>query len=272
MIVRRVTTAQGPQLYLIRQLDHAALAGEFARRWGRPPFAPPAPGPSVILAAARHDEGWRDPDSLPLYDEAAQGPAHFRTLDVRQHIPFYREGIHRIVAMDPYAGLLVSMHGAGIYQGRYGAGPIRMTTQTPDVRPVMEAFVDEQEVLQTALRRRLWAGQGRRREFEAAVWFHYELLQVWDLLSLFVCLDRDRTPRQRIAPVPTAVHGADAALDVAVSGDDVLVRPWPFTLDALDAAVPATPIPDRRYERFEDLRQTVAGAREVMLPCRLLPA
>lgn len=272
MIVRRTETAgRGGTLYLIRQLDHSALSGEFARRWGHPPFAPPSPLDAVVLAASRHDEGWRDQDSQPLYDDRAKAPAHFRDLDVRRHIPFYRDGIRRIVEMDPYAGLLVSMHGSGIYEGRYGAGPIRMTTQTEDVRAEMDAFVEEQETLQTRLRRRLWGGSGRRRRFEAKVWFHYELLQVWDLLSLFVCIDRDRTPAQRIGPVPTTLDGDDVELEAAASGDVVRLRPWPFTVEALDAGIPARGLPDRSYERQEELRRAMDAAREVTLPCRLVP-
>ncbi|HXF83305.1 MAG TPA: DUF3891 family protein [bacterium] len=272
MIVRRVEhPGRAPQLLLIRQLDHSALSGEFARRWGRPPFVPPEPLESVVLAASRHDEGWREADMRPLYDERTKGPASFRGLEVRRHIPFYREGIHRIAALDPYAGLLVSMHGSGIYQGRYGAGPIRMTTQTADVRAEMEAFVEEQEAFQASLKRGLWAAAGRRRTFEAAVWCHYELLQVWDLLSLFVCIDRDRTPVQRIAPAPTRPGGDDLALEVVASGDQVRVRPWPFTVKAIDAAVPARAIPDRPYASEEEVRGAMDAAEELAVPCHLVP-
>jgi len=72
------------------------------------------------------------------------------------------EGIRRIVALDPYAGLLVSMHGSGIYQGRYGAGPIRMTTQTDEVRALMDAFVAEHA-------RNLGVGQPRARTHDGGI-------------------------------------------------------------------------------------------------------
>lgn len=272
MIVRpQQVRGQGRRLILVHQLDHSALSGEFARHWGREPFARSTPLEPVVLASARHDEGWREQDEQPLYDAQAKAPVHFRTLDVRTHIPFYREGIRRIVALDPYAGLLVSMHGSGIYQGRYGAGPIRMTTQTDEVRALMDAFVAEQEALQTNLKRRLWAGSGRRRLFERAVWFHYELLQVWDLLSLFICIDRDQTPTQRIGPVPTTVEGGDVELDLKADGDTVRITPWPFTVATLDAVVPARAIPDRPYESQHELRQILDEAPDASIHCRLLP-
>jgi len=269
MIVRRTETA----LVLVTQLDHAALSGELARRWGAGPFQVPEPQEPVILAAARHDEGWREQDAQPLYDAARRAPAHFRTVDVPTHIPLYRTGIERIVALDPYAGLLVSMHGSGIYQGRYGAGPIRMQTQTDDVRAVMEAFVAEQEALQAQLKRRLWAGAGRRRLFERAVWAHYELLQVWDLLSLFICLDRYEAPVQHIGPAPAAPDGDDVTLRVESPGDGtVRIDPWPFDRPVLEASVPARAIPARPYESRQVLREALEAGEDATIRCRIVPA
>jgi hypothetical protein len=269
MIVRRTETT----LVLVAQLDHSALSGEFARHWGAGSFRAPEPRDSVILAAARHDEGWRDQDVQPLYDAVGQAPSHFRTLNVRMHIPFYRGGIERIVALDPYAGLLVSMHGSGIYQGRYGAGPIRMSTQTDDVRALMEAFVAEQEAVQASLKRQLWSGSGRRRLFERAVWAHYELLQVWDLLSLFICLDRHGpSGMQDIGPAPTAPDGDDVMLHMEAAGEDtVRIAPWPFDRPVIDAAVPARAIPARPYESQRALRDALEVSADATVHCRIVP-
>ncbi len=44
------------QLLLIRQTDHAALAGAFAEHWGNASFAVPAPRDPLIVAAAHHDD------------------------------------------------------------------------------------------------------------------------------------------------------------------------------------------------------------------------
>jgi len=271
MIVR----PQDGELILIKQVDHSLLSGEFARHWGNEMFARAEPFESVVLASARHDEGWREEDDKPLYDAATKRPVHFRTIDVRAHVPLYRQGIERIIALDPYAGLLVSMHGTGIYQGRYGAGPIRMQTQTEDVRPLMEAFVAEQEIRQAGLKRHLWQPPRRRSSFERQVWTHFEWLQVWDLLSLFVCLsDLDRPgAEERLAPVPVAVGGRDVEMEVRAMGERrVTVAPYPFDVPVLDAAVPARAIPDRDYAGQEDLRAAVRQGRDVTIRCRIVPA
>jgi hypothetical protein len=269
MIVR----PQGGELILIKQLDHSALSSEFAQHWGNGQFERPQPLGPVVLASACHDEGWRETDDRPLYDPATKRPVHFRAIDVRAHIPLYRQGIERIIALDPYAGLLVSMHGSGIYQGRYGAGPIRMQTQTEDVRPLMEAFVAEQETRQAELKRRLWQPAQRRSDLERQVWAHYEWLQAWDLLSLFVCLsDLERLgAEERIAPVPVAVGGRDVEIMVRAIGDrTVTVDPYPFDVPALDAAVPGRAIPNRDYASQDDLRAAVRSGRDVTIRCRLV--
>ena len=50
-------------------------------------------------------------------------PLNFLDVGVLAHLAFYRAGIAAITEQDAYAGLLVSMHGAGIYRGRYGLQP-----------------------------------------------------------------------------------------------------------------------------------------------------
>lgn len=270
MIVRK----HAGELLLIKQLDHSALSGEFTRHWGNQVFARPEPMESVALASARHDEGWREGDERPLYDGATKRPIHFRTIDVRPHIPLYRAGIERIIALDAYAGLLVSMHGSGIYQGRYGAGPIRMETQTDEVRPLMASFVAEQEVLQVELKRRLWRSSQRRSEFERHIWTQYEWLQAWDLVSLFVCLrDLDRPgAEERIGPVSPEISGADVEIVVRAIGDrTVTVDPYPFDASTLEVGVPARIIPDRDYTSEDDLTRTVRSAREMVIKCRIAP-
>lgn len=265
MIVR----AHDGQLILIRQLDHSALCGEFARRWGNQQFAPVDPLDAVALAAARHDEGWRDEDEKPLYDDQTRRPTNFRQVEVPLHVPFYAAGIDRIVAMDPYAGLLVSMHGSGIYQRRYGAGPVRMTTIRDDVKEIAEAFVTSQEALQAHLRRRLWDPSRRRSEFERQIWTHYEWLQVWDRLSLFVCTNDLGGPvNERIGPVPLARGGPDAEITVRADHSTVTLDPYPFAESPWSAAVPAQAIPDRDYVGPGDVRRVLQTAADATIRVR----
>ena len=58
-----------------------------------------------------------------MVDARRASRSTFLDVHVPAHLAFYRAGIAAVTDEDAYAGLLVSMHGAGIYRQRYGAGP-----------------------------------------------------------------------------------------------------------------------------------------------------
>ena len=61
-------------------------------------------------------------------------PVSFLDVHVPAHLAFYRAGIAAITDEDPYAGLLVSMHGAGIYRQRYGSDTSLGLTRAPEAQ------------------------------------------------------------------------------------------------------------------------------------------
>ena len=108
-------------------------------------------------------------------------PVAFLDVHVPAHLAFYRAGIAAITDEDAYAGLLVSMHGAGIYRQRYGSDPALALTRAPEVQELVDAFVAEQEA---AIRRRM-AEAGVDDELRLA---DYHRLQWFDRFSLVFCL------------------------------------------------------------------------------------
>lgn len=172
MIVRDA----GESWQVVLQTDHADLSGGFARAWADT-------GPrheSVVLAAERHDDGWAVWEQSPLVD-ADGSPVGFLDVQVPAHLAFYRAGIAAITDEDPYAGLLVSMHGAGIYRQRYGEDPGLRLSHADEVAELVTAFVDEQEAGVTAR----MAAAGVDDELR---WADYRRLQAYDRLSLLFCL------------------------------------------------------------------------------------
>ncbi len=165
MIVRDA----GAVWQVVLQTDHADLSGALARAWA-------GKGPrhdSLVVAAERHDDGWAVWEQAPRVDDTGK-PVNFLDVDVRSHLAFYRACIAAVTEQDAYAGLLVSMHGAGIYRQRYGLDPALGLTRSAEVQDEVDAFVAEQEA-------RLGGDLGRYRA-------DYELLQLYDRLSLFWCL------------------------------------------------------------------------------------
>jgi len=165
MIVRDA----GEAWQVVLQTDHADLSGEFARAWREP-------GPhhaAVVIAAERHDDGWAVWEQAPRVDEGGK-PVNFLEVDVRSHLAFYRAGIAAITEQDPDAGLLVSMHGAGIYRQRYGLDPGLGLARAAEAQDEVDAFVAEQEAK--------FGGEPAERHGD------YELLQLYDRLSLYFCM------------------------------------------------------------------------------------
>ena len=112
MIVRD----RGDSWQVVLQTDHADLSGALARAWaGRD-----GRDDSLVIAAERHDDGWAVWERAPLVEPETGRPINFLDVGVPAHLAFYRACIAAVSEQDPYAGLLVSMHGAGIYRQRYG--------------------------------------------------------------------------------------------------------------------------------------------------------
>jgi hypothetical protein len=157
----------GDAWQVVMQTDHADLSAELARAWATPLT------PSLVVATERHDDGWAVWEQSPRVDGDGK-PVTFLDVDVRSHLAFYRAGIAAIAEEDPDAGLLVSMHGAGIYRQRYGLDPALGFARADEVKDDVEAFVAEQEAK--------FGGEPGER------WGDYELLQLFDRLSLYFCM------------------------------------------------------------------------------------
>ena len=129
---------------LVRQPDHADLSGQLARAWGGELPASSRPA-SLALAATRHDDGWAVYDRRPGWDAERGRPRNFLDVPVLAHLAFYRACIQVVSDEDAYAGALVAMHGAGIYNGRYGTQPGLSLTFAGRGAGAVDAFVAEQE-------------------------------------------------------------------------------------------------------------------------------
>jgi len=105
----------------------------------------------------------------------------FLDVHVPAHLAFYRAGIAAITDEDPYAGLLVSMHGAGIYRQRYGSDPALGLSRAAEVQPLVDAFVEEQESAYPERAAAVGVDEDLR-------WADYHRLQWFDRFSLAFCL------------------------------------------------------------------------------------
>jgi hypothetical protein len=173
MIVRD----RGDSWQVVLQTDHADLSGAFARAWSDRD----ARSDSLVLATERHDDGWAVWEQAPLVEPDTGKPINFLDVGVPAHLAFYRACIAAVSDQDPYAGLLVSMHGAGIYRQRYGTDLALALTRADEVAEQVEEFVAEQEASHAD--RLAAAGYSDEER-----WADYHRLQLYDRLSLYFCM------------------------------------------------------------------------------------
>ena len=241
------------RLQLVTQPAHAALAGQFADRWGGAVEAP-TPRAAAVHAAYAHDDGWLAYDQVPhCHDDGRV--VDFRSVPDDVWVELYEEGVDAVAAADVAAGLLCSMHGAGLRRRRYGLSP-----SWPDTPPAFEDYVTREEDRQARLAADLRdAGHldGADSELlealhdagtppadpDSRLWRNYQRLQAWDALSLFFCTAV--TPGATdLEGVPTG-PGEETTIRVerdetgGREGGSYRLDPYPFEAAPLRVTVPA---------------------------------
>jgi hypothetical protein len=251
----------------ISQPEHARFAGAMAEAWGRPPFRAPIPRAEVLRAVAEHDNGWLEWEAAPGLDPATGRPLHFTEMPVAEHLAIWRRGVQRMLEANPYAGLLVSMHGAALM--RYRLEP---DARTPEAdRAAVRTFVAEQERLQAALREGL-ALRPRYRDAvrPARLTCNFRLLQVLDALSLLLCTGESES--QTFTGVPLGEGHRRSDIEVTPAPDGAALTPYPFTREPAPFAVTGRLLPACPMEGPAALRPVWAQAPERRLTFTLRAA
>jgi hypothetical protein len=254
-------------LLVVRQPDHGVQTGLFARHWGNeqtPPFTPREP---VIAAGTRHDDGWKAWEERPSIDPATGQPWQFYRLTPHEHVPLYRRGIALAAEHDPTTGVLVSMHGAGLYNDRYGTFRLAEQHFSASERALVDEFLAEQALFQQSLADRT---EGRSRHShittDPRVWYNYLLLQVWDRLSLQYAFRL--AADGEIAPLPRP-DGASTALRCRHTGElSLILDPYPFDESPCTFPLETRLPPDQSYRNAEAFLAEMAKFPVTILECR----
>jgi hypothetical protein len=215
---------------LVMQPDHADLAAQFPAAWGNSEFASVRARDSMIMVAARHDDGWCVRERwLEVHDDGR--PVSFIEVDAISHMAFYRAGIVDVTRRDRYAGLMAAMHGAGLYRRRYGAQPeLPLLPDAEEHMDLVLAFLSEME--DSFADRRAAVGIE-----ESEQWASYRLLQLFDRLSLYFC----GMPKLgdgagfTLGPVPLDYNGTETELTLTplapfapFAPRHIRIEPYPF--------------------------------------------
>ena len=252
---------QSDHLVLIRQTDHAVLAGHFARELGNDTFAAPEPAESFRLAATEHDNGWNEWELLPEVDLNGFLPYSFMSIPTREHIELYKRGIERVSKVDRYAGLLVSLHCLGLYDRTRATIPgfsakYIKAQESEIVTDFLQTLRLQQLRMKVDLRE-----DPATKDFTDEKWLQFNSLRLeaLDRLSLYFCMGP--LEGATIDAVPSDYKGSEVDWELQPEGTNAAtLEPYPFRRDPLEISILARRIPKRRYADSHDLQKTLAQA------------
>jgi hypothetical protein len=269
----RLQTSDG--WWLVTHPHHAHLAGDFASHWGNDLFARPEPREHVLRGIYAHDDGWRARDEHPVITRQGK-PAAFSTelvgaysafeeIDLEAYLGVRRSAVNLIASEDPYAAILISMHTHNLLSARADRSTIR-----PEQLALLDAFLDEQRLLQEQLQNQIATGG----EFsdEESNWQklteHFRILQATDDLSLLSCVDF-RGDATLLHPLP-ATSGDALEVKVEHIGErSFRLTPYPLDQPALIFHVPARFVPGGEFNSSEQLQAAFAAAPVQQLDVRI---
>src|SRR3984893_1129378 len=247
------------EVVIIRQTDHALLSGFFAREWGNEIFKRPEPFDSFRLAAAEHDNGWREWEVLPEIDPATFLPYSFMSIPTEEHIALYQKGLERILKVDHYAALLVSMYCALLYDRTRATMPgfsakyVR-TNESHAVNDFVQRLRLQQLRLKVDLRANPATKSFTEEKFLQA---NLQRLEALDRLSLYFCLPTlgDST----IESVPLNDEGSEVDWELRREpGEAIRLAQYPFRREPLSVSILARRVPKRHYADDADFQNTLA--------------
>jgi Protein of unknown function (DUF3891) len=253
---------QGDQLILIRQTDHAILAGFFAREWGNELFSRPEPFGSFRLAAAEHDNGWTEWELQPGIDPTNFLPYTFMSIPTQEHIALYQRGLERLVKADHYAALLASLHAVSLYDRTRATMPGFSAKYVKSTEAEMVSdFVQRLRLQQLRLKVDLRSESATQAFVEDKVLqANTQRFEALDRLSLYFCLAPlgDAT----IDCVAVDDQGREVDWELRPEGrNTVSLSPYPFRREPLAFSILGRRIPKRHYGDDVDLQKTLAQAQ-----------
>lgn len=249
MIVRKQPNGE---LVLIAQTDHSRLAGQLAAHWGNADFAAPDPYDSMVRAASFHDYGWLTYETTPLIDSDTGEPYSFLQVPIgTPQLSAYQWSLDWMTAIDPYAGLIISMHRTGLWQGRYGVITHPKAYTLKEISPQVRELINENEA---------WQEQVSGEREEAPLRINYCLMQIWDLLALYFCCDEPY--EEHIEPVPTR-YSNSGTVKMSIkpmAADKIAFDPFPFDVRPCRIQVITRRLPRTTYGDSQEFRRAYFGA------------
>ncbi len=209
--------------WLISQGAHATIAGQIAAHWVGQGGMVVSPREELLLAANFHDAGWVEADQRPRITGGGL-PRNFTEMDLDQHFEIWQASIDRVFAHNRYAALLTSMHCTALYDMR-----LRFLDDPEPDRERIRAFISTWGTWQSELVAKLHDHPRYGAEVQTdQLATNVRLLQVWDYLSLMLCMSA--VHEQVLDDVPLRNDCYRGDLRLTAGGARVMLLD-PFPLD-----------------------------------------
>ncbi len=176
MIIRETSLG----FIMVGQHDHAQLSGEVARHFRKEFFPTSQWYNDALEAVFQHDRSWIGLDDTPVWNDQHAAPMSFVDYPLIPKLTFYQKGLDETEAMNPYAALLCSMHYTSFLGNHLlPAEHLFMKTEKERQRNLRKMFPEINQNL---------------------IHLHFQLLQLCDNISLYVCLNEPGIGKQQEHP------------------------------------------------------------------------
>ncbi len=248
-----------PAQFCMTMEQHTAFADRLAGVFGNDTFTP-VTDESVRYVIAYHDAGWRPVDALVLINPDTGLPYHLTQTPFEYTSKTMRGSPAFNAKHSDLAGVLSSMHTAGLLNGQYGKSPPGILARLQgENKAFAESVLEDQLEHQKEMRPKIDIS-------EDDLWTAYKQLQFFDTLSLyFHCKAAGARGETQVHNVP-AREGDDVTITVMEKEPGIYgAAPFPFNADGVEVYFegrwiePQAPDADgpKLYEKTPVSRQTV---------------
>jgi hypothetical protein len=257
---------RGDRLWVVRQTDHAMLAGFLAREWGNEGWPRPDAFPSFCLAVGEHDNGWLEWELSPQLDPRTRLPYSFMSIPTLEHVNLYQRGIERVVKADHYAGLLASLHCSSLYDRARATLPgFSAKYVKSNEAPAVSEFQQKLKLQQLRLKVELRGNAATKAlADEKSLERNVRRVEALDRLSLHFCLNVQENTT--IEGVPSEEPEGEADWELRRDGEDVArLTPYPFRRSPLGISILVRQVPKRLYGTDADFQRVLGQAPYVAM-------
>jgi hypothetical protein len=250
---------------LIRQPDHARLAGRIAERWRGFVSDAGSDKQQVLDAVSFHDEGWAAEDALPSLNDQGM-PRDVLETPIEVSVRIWGASTEKAAQeRSPLTALLVSLHQLRL------SDLVQSRASTSGERFALNKFQHRQVEIQEELRRRLGYATDSplrlglamdsddARETKLAEYF--ALLWTCDFLSLQLC---------RGSLLPGGGRTGLAQRYEFLTDSVMAVDPWPFVGDEIAESVLGHCVSRRAFSSEGEFRLDFANAQAEGVGLRLV--